>query len=1376
MVSALCFSIVVGTAEAISLTYADQRKPIKAGVLVLDADAQVNIPAAFYTFYIMGWRQDVKPAGWDFYNPIAPTNVTSQIKDSRWAQQYKSNPSVPLGAPVTKNMACYWEVVLPNATSDDIAQFDVLLLPGYGVMKFSPGDKEKLRRFVDNGGVLWIENWGSAQFDLTQPFFISGLGFSGLASRPISVAPAAMAHSLVNRPFTLSASDILKIGRGATGQVGLNSFSGNEPSYYFATILLAEGKPVVSVAQYGSGHIVIVGHSVSQAISLPVGAVQAGAFCGGRFMAADLEDLRFAYNIVSLGTEHKSFQKNARHPGYSFSEIGAPLATYWEYRTPGAPAPTLSSPAILDDLVFYVDGRGTLHAFELSPTRDRDGNGDPDDGIDDPPIASYDELWAVNVGIASPPTAAYVPVSNGIAIPVVFVTTETGQTVYVRVDNPTPQDCFSQTVNPFSYKNPDGVPVIPSPTYVDGWIFAVDGKGYLHAKSFFGGGEWTQPVPSAQPLQIETPMHSPTVGYFHDPSSGATEQVVYVAERGIKAIKDGAILSYPIKVFNEALVRESSDGRPQVVNEGYLFGTRSRARIPILYPSPVFRLYYLRDINGDGIKEVQDITSAVGTNVLVNSDGQTPNSRIGYLWVKRDWYRDVLESPTLILDYELDYSTAQAQMVQPRIRIGVKHPTHQPGNPLEGSGLECAPAVSKKDLFYYSAENGSLYCIRESSRGGSPLTMKWRWFPADPPAAAALGTTTALPFGSPAVSGDMVYFALNDSNNQGIIAAFKADPEFSISLGEPIRRGTSVIVEQRDTMSPSDPNPMALRSGVSDEADRIPSNAPFVIDYDTGKLSFYNFKSGNSEITVSQGVRVTYTPANAASDQPVTVDRGTGPGDKWNNLVWSIRLQRPGGGPLRITSSPMMMGDVLYVGCEGGILVSLDVGELNRRFKGPSAKVMWQFGVPPQNPNAGYTGNPPVPILYAAPVMGDVYPLYSSVAGSHGMLAVSTAEGLTVLHNPATLIADANRLVEMDASGRVLWACDTTYNITATAGGPGGDTIGAMKVPFNRPAVVRRAPVGGLVVCDTGNNRIVHIDTSGGILWQITGFADPGKLLPSGASLTLNRPTDVTMWMEQVPNSLYPIYHYLIADSGNHRILQVSAEYDPVAQKYVNNLKWVSLPSINGKKYDFSCARFIPDPDQTWPYPALVCVVTNEVQEGNLIAPGGALLMINYWKAPVDGNPPDETYTAYTRLPLVPNPDPNKPIIKLTSPTFYTRYYKSRDEFTELVIDSNTIYVMDYTNGGADYTARTPFTPRDYAAQSNGNRFAPTYAQILPNGNILVTNKALSPLGQSKGEVFEMAYDPVSGGWVINAQRIGDADDKNSHGLRQPSSAERETF
>ena len=268
-------------------------------------------------------------------------------------------------------------------------------------------------------------------------FFLSDLAFASsgasgyltVAQPPLSPV-SEVAHPLLNRPFEISPEDL-----GALPAVGPTvQLSGAITATYLMPIITdSSGNTVLAAGEYGSGYIVATAESLSGTIWADTATTDGSNLMNpSNIWNVPEADLELAYNIVNWGSEHTGYHKDPRHSGYSFQEIGGTLSQLWSYSAPpngSLPLTTTeSSPAILDDMLYYVDTNYVLHAFDLSPLRDRDGDGSPDDGIRDQSLGTpYDEVWNQDLTLAynhppfSSPTAAYVPI-NGVLTPAVFVT------------------------------------------------------------------------------------------------------------------------------------------------------------------------------------------------------------------------------------------------------------------------------------------------------------------------------------------------------------------------------------------------------------------------------------------------------------------------------------------------------------------------------------------------------------------------------------------------------------------------------------------------------------------------------------------------------------------------------------------------------------------------------------------------------------------------------------------------------------------------------------------------------------------------------------------------------------------------------------------
>jgi hypothetical protein len=1492
----LCLIIAAGAVNAASFTYSSQAKRIKAGVLILPNTAYTGAGRPNpYIFYVMDQRSDLKPSGWEFYNPFAPSQVTSDITD-RWLNTYM------LGATVDKSMGCYWEVPISSMSPEDLAQYDVLFLTGYNtgadlMVALSGRDQEKLRKFVDNGGVLWLDYERTAvspfvetKMDPQRPFFIPYLRFlsgGAGASVPAVVPPQSRAHSLLNRPFFLSQTDIQYLGGyGPANQANTEYLDiGGFAEKAFVPIVTRGANATIAAAQYGSGYVVVTADNVGQAVTNPVGvdATSTGS-CTNMFIAAQPEDLKFAYNIVNWGSEHSTFHKNARRTGASFAEIGMSLEELWRFELPAAgQTPTDSSPAILDDMIFYVDGNNILHAFDLSPIRDRDGDGDPDDGVlDYSEGRPYDELWNANLGSpSSSPTAAYVQLVAGEpVVPAVFVTTSSGVVgfnalQFTHTSGPTAVPYFTDTEATKVFKPFDSNPVggIPAPTYVDGALYAGDGWGLLHVHDFLATTsttEWCHP--HADTVSNMGVPCSPTVGYFFDPTSGATEQVAYIATHGTPGgttPADGSVRSYPISVHNEVLTQDTKTS-PHDQPGALWFRTRNVNSSV----DPDVNTYTVYTSQGlDNLAELGPTvldTSLLSKIDVVDTSGNTAGPTGWFkLTTSGSGLQDKLNAGcNIVADYKLRYifdNTAYSSPVaNPAFRsIGIRHPSSGGGNP-DYRGISGSPAAGKNDVLYFGTENNQFYAIQESGKGTGvtatsnafiPLMVKWRWYLDDPRVKEILGRsfngsswvlntvnfpgTSLIPnavgniVGAPVLIGDMVYYAVNDDSGQGYLLAFKADPVFSVTLDKDITPGSSVTVLQWDNMTDpghTQPQPPQYSAVAFTDTDKAPPSTTVLVDFDTRKVTLANFRARSAgELSASEDMVVAYQPYDPnqpVGSTPTTINEShpafaTGKRDQVNNLVWFMRILSPAGTPLAITSSPMAMGNVVYLGCSGGYLCAIDVSKADQSTTGHMVPMNdgSASGVILKDWNAEYAKCNRVP--------GATDNITAPVAGSHGMLAVATSTGLSIMYNPVTLVADGNRLVEVNVDGSQAWTCDSTNSFASTYAASTSGTkdklvFGASNIPFNRPSVARKAYVGGTIVADTGNNRIVHIDKGGSAIWEIKDFVQygavesaalglPYPMLPPGSPMELNKPTDVTCWMTMAPmdisnssSQMLPVYHYLIADSGNHRVLEIVNRYDMVTQTHRNYIVQVSKELVQkdpttvaeGRALQFRTARIAAyganGPSE------VVCAVTDEDStKPDMTGSGGALIRIDW----TTGNILNGTVNA---LPIDTPVGSNS--LVLVTPSFFNRQMISNTEYADVVIDARGVHLLNKV--GNNTTIRSYLNPQhvDYQ-EDTGNPlaipgvgthprpFAPSYAQYLPNGHVLVTNRATGLVyytdpktgvlavdysGQPVrkafyGEIFELMTDPADSTALIRAPGTSIWYQEDLH-LHQPLSAERALY
>ncbi len=483
--------LTVGAAipvQADTHSYASERRQIKACVLVTNAitgtgGGPQNVTP--HVFYIMDRRSDLKPAGWEFVNPLAAGTITGDIY-ARWQTRgngfdpaFSNTPAgvaFRVGQPLTKNFGAYWEVNLDNASTSDLQQFDVVLMAyqNNSQTQFTPDEREKLRRYADGGGTVWLEDEGN--FNLLKGGsygggqFIVDLGFAAAIPANAYPTPASLHHPLINFPYSLAQTDILSLGAaGVQYDVNLthhahqglnNSFtapSGLANPRVLVPVIWAgtsNGQlPYVSAGDYGAGHIVVSSGGIATGINAYSGGANIGeggnsaVTSGEQTLGARPVDLKFAYNMIAWTSSVPTAGVNARRTGSNHEDVGAQIGPRFATIPPVAQNPALpsypsagSGAIVHKGVVFYVDGNNVLHAYDASPQQDLDNDGNADDGIPDLIYGTpYDEIWRTDLKglrgtlastrISTPTIASVVNPTTGVPQDILMVSTSLGATL-----------------------------------------------------------------------------------------------------------------------------------------------------------------------------------------------------------------------------------------------------------------------------------------------------------------------------------------------------------------------------------------------------------------------------------------------------------------------------------------------------------------------------------------------------------------------------------------------------------------------------------------------------------------------------------------------------------------------------------------------------------------------------------------------------------------------------------------------------------------------------------------------------------------------------------------------------------------------------------
>jgi hypothetical protein len=393
--------ILVGVVSASMLSawadgrgYEPRTVPVNAGVVMFNAND--TLVRDVYTFYAMDRRTDLKPLGLSFRNPFAPAGTT-------------------------RNQAAYWLVDVRRLNDNQLARYKILLISRTSWDEMTAEIREKLRRFVDGGGTLWV--------DMPQQGASGTLFFPEVAPvanrQPINIVN--LNHPLLRGYYTLTPAEMASMGlRGRGFGGGALNISANRPVLQIVTAVDAN-TPVIAAATYGSGRIIVSAAGIAAAINAPLvrtdGSVPEQAREYRMEAVPDLE-LKFAYNLVRWAGAGSSDAFNARRANAVADQYGAPLGIRW--RDPGTQYNIANgTPVVYGGLVFVVSDN-KLICYDAVPSRDLDGDGRADDGIPDYEQGeTYDKVWQVDLG--------------GQSSPPVVVETPRGLQVIVLVDTQVPQ-------------------------------------------------------------------------------------------------------------------------------------------------------------------------------------------------------------------------------------------------------------------------------------------------------------------------------------------------------------------------------------------------------------------------------------------------------------------------------------------------------------------------------------------------------------------------------------------------------------------------------------------------------------------------------------------------------------------------------------------------------------------------------------------------------------------------------------------------------------------------------------------------------------------------------------------------------------------------
>jgi hypothetical protein len=1228
-------------------TYTAVRKQIRVCVLQI-GNHPVLTP---FVWHVLDRRTDYKPAGWDFVNPLA-------VPGSR------------------KNTAPYWVVNLDNISLEDLRQFDAVVIATQGNnIGFTPEQREKLRKFVDAGGLLWIDNQAAYTIDSRTPLFLDLQFNSEGLTNGLLVYPT---HPLMNAPYPISRGELNRMGAGIRGSLSATGADLNAPAApsVLAPIAVRQDnrRPVLAAGQYGSGAVVVSSIGIAYALSHAV-APPGVPVASENFAAAAPQNLKFGYNMVQWASAFTAQRKNARRTSGSFESIGAPLVEKWGLTGLQAVGTFASAPVFYNGALFVVGssplGGLRLYCFDANPRRDLDGDGNEDDGLPDlwQRGTPYDEVWEAPLGSepTSAPQIVEVPTDSNDPMQraLVVVTLKNGSVRAYRAFPRTgginaPIAGLSDGSNLVWERTPPNAVAfdsdsVPAPAAAEGILVVPvlqTGAGGNNGRlvvlwartgdvinSGNPGQDWIQPRTTLPPIRGGV-----TLGYVQDrgqtgEGSMANDLMAYVstAPSATTGTLTSAVYAFWLGTKGEVLSNPNNDKRTFVSRaqgrQLHIFVTDASS--PYAALNPVVWVYD-RQANGALVLvnryDLPDSRITVNAGTIVFSDRPAAN-------------------PVVVMNYFIDWGKSPGTPV--RSSLGIADVVPNPSKTILDQ-----PVLDANDNVIYTTDNGSIYGLLEQT--GNRTVMRWRWqlhngytdqitpqrsetvppslmlkhtlFGTRVPPGAEVGLTTGGFTAPPAVFGDTTYAVAEARGtfpgipfpiSGTVLMAFHNNPKVELRLRDENNNPVSIPgnatlqIRQVDT----------IRSAGGTTQYTYVQPAQYSVRRLAGVITINNMMPGAGgagaifAFSLSQPTLVVVT---AGSEPPRHFYI---PASEYSNLKWFMFIPA-----VRVMASPVVAGDVVYLSAQvdaPGVQVSTviavsadptatdpsiqqgdDVPLITQDTDKPN-HVLWpalgkpgDYGYDPNNPA---TWGPSLINLLTS-TLNELQRAQvgtrgiAAVAASNGLLAAVGDTGIKVFERQMTLIADSHRLLEMDPGGKVAWSMDSSKLWGAASGGS-APVVSITPTSVARPARVYRTGANEMLMVDTGNNRIVWVDKSGNVVSELRRFENPPRLdlsdpskppapLAPGDPHELREPQDVNIYTEYVPrtgsagNRLNPFedaqdlefwVHYLIADTGNGRLVDVIDRYvaDPSTGAVgpliaARQLLWTSAEGAERRKYRYT--------------------------------------------------------------------------------------------------------------------------------------------------------------------------------------------------------------
>ncbi|MEQ1822691.1 MAG: hypothetical protein ABL949_09285 [Fimbriimonadaceae bacterium] len=550
----LCISVIALATMSLGQGFSKRVTTIKVAKALIESDAAglVLNNREPHVWYNLDSNSKIKPPGFNFANPF-PRASSKKFE------------------------ADYWTLRLSTASDSQLASLDVILLAAHGPVNLNTAEREKLRRFVEKGGVLWVdvnsftamEPWNGLPYPFTITTAVGGPGAytdfnSFLLNYPNPITEFDLIQMQADPTASLRDLNLAALGFGAIASIG-------EPLGTDSTrfdIIASDNKgSYVSLGRIGDGYLLVTSKGLATTLNrIPVsGGYNNNVGATGlkpEFDRSSDAAGKLIINLIYQTAGYDGALKGARKGGSTRLDFGAPmLQSFADVSKPPYSSPfDYRPPAVFKGLMIMPVNDG-IAVYDADPRKDLDGDGDPDDGIRDYATgAGYDLVWVSRVlpGPVSSPIGIEVPNAGaGITRDQIVVCDATGTVhsfeafpynangIIQGLTAATPLYSISCDTGPADLDTSFPGHGIYAPTFHEGYLFMADSQNNGLGRS---GRIWV--ANPATGLQVTTNgvgwsmggsaasgaiadiSFSPTVGYIPiADNSGGLDKVIYVPTR-----------------------------------------------------------------------------------------------------------------------------------------------------------------------------------------------------------------------------------------------------------------------------------------------------------------------------------------------------------------------------------------------------------------------------------------------------------------------------------------------------------------------------------------------------------------------------------------------------------------------------------------------------------------------------------------------------------------------------------------------------------------------------------------------------------------------------------------------------------------------------